>query len=265
MGRASDRHLTKLPPGMIVSPGLNFVFAFLMCVLFLSGCSTADKPVAEAPPQPATPAAADSAIAGATNQPLPVANNLPLPELKTVAEAVKRVFKDAAFVDTTRQPAFLAGDFNGDRSQDIVVVIKPAADKIAEMNEEFPRWILRDPFGSAESKSPRLRVGANDELLAVIHGYGSNGWRDPEATQTYLLKNAAGSRMATHPVKEFAAANQGKKLPQLRGDLVGEVIQGKAGFLYFAGATYSWYDPKTFKGEVGERALVHGNGKKQRQ
>jgi hypothetical protein len=94
-------------------------------------------------------------------------------------------------------------------------------------------------------------------MLAVIHGYGANGWRDPEATQTFLLKNVAGSEMQRHAVRDFAAANQGKKLPQLHGDLVGEVLDGKAGYLYFAGATYSWYDPKTFKGDDQPTAF-HG-------
>jgi hypothetical protein len=171
---------------------------------------------------------------------------------------VKRVFKDSALTDTTRQPMFVAGDFNGDSSQDIAVVLKPAPDKLAAMNEEFPNWILRDPFGSLESKSPRLRVAANDELLAVIHGYGANGWRDPQATQTFLLKNVAGSGMEMRSVKDFAAANQGKRAPQLRGDLVGETLQGKHGYLYFAGATYRWYDPKTFKGDEPEPGMFHG-------
>jgi hypothetical protein len=95
-------------------------------------------------------------------------------------------------------------------------------------------------------------------MLAVIHGYGANGWRDPQATQTYLLKNAVGSDMKSHPLKEFAAMNQGKKLPRLRGDVVGEMLQGKAGYLYFAGATYAWYDPKTFAGEPEPRRR-HGD------
>lgn len=262
MGQASDPDFAKSPAKMAVSGKLKLLFVSLICLLFfVSGCSTAEKPHAEAPPAPATPAAADSSVAGAPNQSQPVANNLPPPEIKTVEEAVKRVFKDAALVDTTRQPAFVAGDFNGDLSQDIAVIIKPVPDKIAEMNDEFPNWILRDPLGSSESKSPRLRIGVNDEMLAVIHGYGPSGWHAPEATQTFLLKNVAGSQMTAHPIKEFAAANQGKKLPLLRGDLVGEVIEGKAGYLYFAGATYSWYDPKTFKGD-DQPAAFHGMKKK---
>ncbi len=255
MRRASDRDAAKSQAKIAVSDKLILAFASLICILsFLPGCSTADKPLAEAPPTaPATPAAADAAIAGATNQPQPVANNLPPPALNTVAEAVKRVFKDAALIDTTRQPTFVAGDFNGDLSQDIAVVIKPAPDKISEMNEEFPNWILRDPLGSAESRSPRLRIGVNDQMLAVIHGYGPNGWRDPEATQTFLLKNVAGSGMQTHPVREFAAANEGKKLPQLRGDLVGEVVEGKTGYLYFSERNLFLVRPEDFQGR-GHRA-----------
>ena len=59
--------------------------------------------------------------------------------------------------------------------------------------------------------------------------------------------------MAARAGKEFVTANHGKKLPRLRGDLIGEVIDGKAGYLYYADATYAWYDPKTFTGEPEPR------------
>ncbi len=270
MGRASDRDLAKSQAKMAVSGKLSSSLAFLICFLsFVTACSTAEKPRAEAPPSPAsaTSSTAEGTLATTptTSQPEQVANKLPPPELKTVEEAVKRVFKEAALVDSTHQPSFVAGDFNGDLSQDLAVVIRPVPDKISEMNAEFPRWLLRDPFASPVAKNPRLSVGVNDELVAVIHGYGPNGWHAPEATQTFLLKNVAGSNMQTLPVKEFAAANQGKKLPQLRGDLVGETIEGKAGYLYYSDATYAWYDPKTFKGEVVQRGMVHGAPKKQTQ
>jgi hypothetical protein len=169
---------------------------------------------------------------------------------------VKRVFKEAVVIDTSRQPTFIVGDFNGDLSQDIAVVLKPAPDKLAELNEESPTWLLRDLAGPTQPGSPRLRVAANEKLLAIIHGYDAKGWRDDQATQTFLLKNAAGSGMEAHSKKEFVAAHQGVKLPQLRGDVVGEELGGKSGYLYYAGATYSWYDPKTFNGEP-ERHVVH--------
>jgi len=176
--------------------------------------------------------------------------------MNEVQLAVKRVFKEAVLIDTSHQPTFIVGDFNGDLSQDIAVVLKPASDKLSELNEEAPTWILRDLAGPTQPGSPRLRVGAKDKLLAIIHGYDTQGWRDHQATQTYLLKNAAGSGMATYPAKDFLAKHEGSKLPKLQGDLVGEELEGKSGYLYYAGATYSWYNPKTFSGE-SERRVVH--------
>ena len=84
-----------------------------------------------------------------------------------------------------------------------------------------------------------------------------NGWRDPQATQTFLLKNAVGSDMESHQSKDVATKIQGKKLPQWRGDVIGEVLGGTSGYLYYSGATYSWYDPKTFKGDP-EPGMFHG-------
>ena len=52
--------------------------------------------------------------------------------------------------------------------------------------------MLKDPFTPIKPEMPPLRVEENELLLAVIHGYGTQGWRDAQATQTYLLKNAAG-------------------------------------------------------------------------
>jgi hypothetical protein len=225
------------PPALFRLIGLAIV---IVSCCFAISCSTGGKPVAEAPPS-APPTKAD--------EPASVAATLPPPSLDQVQAAVKRVFKEAAIIDSSQKPAFVAGDFNGDLSQDIAVILKPAPEKLEEMNREFSPWLLRDPFGSHETGTPRLGVAASDVLLAVIHGFGDKGWRDPEATQTFLLKNAGGSSMETHAGKEFIAANQGKKLPTLRGDLIGETLSGKSGYLYFAGATYAWYDPKTFTGE----------------
>ena len=230
-----------------VSHNLRIVLALLIAAsLFLLGCTAEKKPIAEAPPPyPVVPA----------DQPQRMAK-MPPPQMNEIREAVKRVFKEAVVIDTSHAPVFIAADFNGDLSEDIAVVLKPAPEKLPELNEEFPAWIVRDLFATTESRSPRLRIADKDVLLAVIHGYGANGWRDPQATQTFLLKNAVGSGMAVHPSKEVAAANQGKAQPLLRGDLLGQVLDGTSGYLYYAGATYSWYDPKTFEAEP-KRGIVH--------
>jgi hypothetical protein len=67
--------------------------------------------------------------------------------------------------------------------------------------------------------------------------------------------------MEVYSPKEFKEAHQGSNLPQLRGDLLGQEIRGESGCLYYSGATYAWYDPKTFSGESQQR-LAHMGGKK---
>ena len=247
---------SKLP---IIAEASSHCFKIGLALVFVSsclafGCSTGSKSKVEAPPAPIAK----------VEDPAPQVAKQPPPELPQVQEAVKRVFKEAAVVDSSQRPPFVAGDFNGDLSEDIAVVLKPAPEKIADLNEEYPAWMLRDPFGTAEARSPRLRVAATDVLLAVIHGYGPQGWRDSQATQTFLLKNAAGSAMETHPGKEFVTANQGKKLPAVRGDLIGEMLDGKSGYLYYSGSSYSWYDPKTFTGEPDPRR-GHGSADRKMQ
>lgn len=214
--------------------------------LFAIACDQTKQPVNEEPPAP---------------QPTVVSVPVQLPKLSPpklleVQEAVKRVFKDAAILDTTRDPNFFAGDFNGDLSEDIAVILKAAPGKLAAMNEEFPTWILRDVNAPNKLRTTVLRVEENDLLLAVIHGHGVNDWRDPQATQTYLLKNAVGFGIAVHAGKDFVATNSGKRLPRLHGDLIGQTLRGAPGYLYFAGSAYAWYDPKSFKGEPARR-FVH--------
>lgn len=216
----------------------------LLCAAVF-GCSGSGKPKVEAVPSPATVEARQQQMA-----------KLPAPELNQVQEAVKRVFKDSAVVDVSRQPSFLVGDFNGDLSQDLAVIVKPGSGKLAEINEEFPRWILRNPFRPNEPGIP-VRVEEDELLLAIIHGYGSDGWRDAQATQTYLLKNAVGLGMGVQAGKAVMAANTGKAVPRLHGDLLSEVIRGAPGYLYYAAPSYSWYDPKTYKGEP-QIQVVHG-------
>jgi len=220
------------------------VKAILVGLALFTACSTSKAPLTEAPPA-ATPTAVNQTAVGSTSLPAPKSND--------VNEAVMRVFKDAATLDTTSTTPFVVGDFNGDQSQDLAAVIKPNPDKLGEMNEEYPSWILRDPLGDGNSKAPRLRVAANDVLLAIIHGYGEKGWHDPQATQTYLLKNVVGNRIQTESLQTFLAANNGKKLPNLRGDLLKDTVSEKSGYLYFASATYEWYDPATFTGETQAR------------
>jgi hypothetical protein len=238
---------TSLTMNQLCAP---FLFA---AVLSITGCASAESEKAkrvEAPPNP-------NALVVQPQQVSTVPpSTLPPPKLQEVQDAVKRVFKDAAMIDTSRQANFIVGDFNGDQSQDLAVVLKPAADKLSDINEDAPPWILRDPLSNRRPGMLPLRITADEMLLAVIHGYGPGGWRDPQATQTFLLKNAVGAGVEMHSKAAVMTANRGKKVPQLRGDLIAEVLKGTSGYLYYDDAGYSWYDPKTFKEEPVKR-MVH--------
>ena len=225
---------------------VSLLLTVLLVASYISGCSSKGKRLVEASP---------------TYQPSPVAPQIKMPnvvpaKLPEVQEAVRRVFKNAAEIDSTFNPSFLTGDFNGDSSEDLAVVLKPAPNKLAEMNEQYPSWLLRDPLLSGHQQQSRLNVAERDVLLAIIHGYGENDWRDSQATQTYLLKNAVGSNLSVKSAKEFQSAHNGRRLPRPQGDLIQETLRGTDGYLYYASADYSWYDPRTFKpkGEVG---MVH--------
>ena len=225
---------------------MKLKIAFAVGFSFVAACGTSPTPqkVAETPPS-----------YQATPQSTPVRIGIAqAPKLIEVQDAVKRVFKDAAVIDASHDTNFLTGDFNGDAAQDIAVIIKPA--KLDEMNQDLPPWLLREPR-SNKPPTLRLKIEKDDVLLAVIHGYGTNDWRDPQATQTFLLKNVVGSDLHVESGKDFAKANSGKRLPRPQGDLIAEKLQGTDGFLYYSTATYSWYDPKTFKGETQQTRMVH--------
>jgi hypothetical protein len=226
---------------------INFLFIALVSVCFLACSNSKSKPVGEAVPSPVPVEVKQKQLAA-----------LPPPELDQVNQALARVFKSSVVMDTSQQPQFLAGDFNGDLSQDIAIVVKPAPGKLADVNQELPSWMTRDLL-QPNNKST-VPIAENDLLLAIIHGYGDKGWRDEQATQTFLIKNAVGSRLTVQPGKPFVAANAGKELPRIHGDLINEVLRGASGYLYYTGPTYGWYDPKTFKGEPHLTA-VHGKPK----
>jgi hypothetical protein len=214
-------------------------FLSLFTLALASGCNGPTQPAAEQPPTAYQSPAQATPLKPETVAALTVTD---------VEQVVKRIFKDAAVIHPEYKNSFLTGDFNGDLSQDLAVVLKPAPEKLAELNEEYPRWLLRDPRAPHDPRT-RLRVEKDEALLAVIHGYGPKAWRDPEATQTFLLKNVAGTDMRVHNGTEFIKTNSNQKAPRANGDLISEKLKGSEGYLYFNAATYSWYDPKTLKGE----------------
>ncbi|HEX3249020.1 MAG TPA: hypothetical protein VHS05_06315 [Pyrinomonadaceae bacterium] len=208
-------------------------------VLMLTSCNSAPKPKVEAPPSVAFQSNPDTVA--------PVTPSVTIaPKLAEVQNKVQTVFKGAAVLHPNHNPNFFTGDFNGDASQDLALILKPV--DLENMNRLNAPWLVRAPRSNLSTKL-RLQIQKDETVLAVIHGYGTNDWRDPDATQTFVLKNVVGDDLKIQTGKEFVEMNSGRKLPRPQGDLIGETIDGTRGFLYYASSNYSWYDPKTYKGE----------------
>jgi hypothetical protein len=160
-----------------------------------------------------------------------------------------RVFAKVAEPETTSAPAFVAGDFNGDGSTDLAVITKASAASLKDINNELANWLLEDPRSvpipgteAANRLAPPkpVHAEAGDALLAIIHGVGPTGWRNPEAKQAFLLKNGAGSGMTVLAVKDLAPRKGMGKLPPLKGDTISATVDGKSGILFWTGAKYAW-------------------------
>jgi hypothetical protein len=249
----------------------------LCLVLFLAGASIGSSACAkpEAPTVASVePKPAPEKLPQGVPEPLKPEDlaSLPPPVLSEIEDAVKRVFDNSAVFPDKDNPTFLISDFNGDVSPDLAVILKPVEGELAQMNREFPKWILKDPLtalvptpivvsNSGLGAGQRIRVERGDVLLAVIHGHGPKGWRDPEATQTYLLKNVVGNGMNAQSQKEVRKANKGQDIPQLTGDVIAQTLGGQPGFLYYTGAAYAWYDRKRYKAEEQLRLVHAGNAR----
>ena len=234
------------------------VSLILLMVVISCGCvKPPDQPRAEQPAQPEAvqPPAAEEPKPGPTLK-------IPPPASGEVRDAIARIYKNSVIVDTTR---FIVGDFNGDGFQDIAAVVRPAEGMLTEINNEVANWILEepqkvmlpDPTKTVQQFPHRpepTRVERSDVLLAVLHGFGSAGWRDQRAMQTYLLKNAIGANMKSEQLTNVLRMIRGKgNLPRLQGDVISETIAGESGILYYTGAKYAWLGTSRGDGTVASR------------
>lgn len=188
----------------------------------------------------------------------------PPPNPDEIKEAVGRVFEKAATPDTAGSPeSFAVGDFNGDGSEDLAIIVKPSEGSLSDINSEVANWTLEEPASIAVPvPGPGLRrptvpnkpvqAEKGKALLAIIHGVGPRGWRNSEAKQSYLLKNGAGTKMTVQTVTELRAAKDKRKLPPFRGDAIQETIGGKRGLLFWTGTRYAW-----FTGQPRSEAEIH--------
>jgi len=180
---------------------------------------------------------------------------LPPPKPEDINDVLERAYQKAVAPDKSLQPAFVVGDFNGDGSEDLAIAVKPDDKMLAEINNELANWVLENPRNislpgalsnpqtPADEKKP-VRAIKGELMLAIIHGVGSQGWRNPEAKQTFLLKNAVGSDMTTQTLNTLRTGKDKQRLPPLRGDGIRETVGGKSGLILWTGAKYGWYSQR---------------------
>src|SRR5262245_60286173 len=151
------------------------------CLLVLfSGCARREQPLLKEAAI-ATPAPTSQPQDRAANEPIV----LPPPNPSEVRKAIERVYRESVTVYAKSHKQFIVGDFNGDLSQDIAVVVKPGKGKLAKINSDLANWTIGDAQNVTTFVTKRLalptppapvKVEPDDILLAVIHGYGAEGW-----------------------------------------------------------------------------------------
>lgn len=213
-----------------------------------------------------TPAAGWQAIPTDT---LKVHPTVKVEQTKLLAEArvkVLRVFEGAVVIAENPGALIMTGDFNGDGWQDLAVVVRCAPGKADMLNDPYANWTVENP---RRIRPPEMRhmtlqplphppsrepIQSGDLLLAVIHGDGPAGWRDPKASQAFLLYNAVGKDLSVkNHRRAILSPERRRALPPLRGDVITQVFEEQTGFLYWLGGEYLWFHDNPTQEKVAGR------------
>ena len=208
----------------------------LAAIVFLCACTEKTPTRVEQPVKPQTANSLPPNVASAPSRPA---------SPKEVDETLQRIFARVIIADRTDHN-FVTGDFNGDGSPDLAVIVLPVKTELRTINDELANWTIQDayqfftpPIGQRvvfRQKQSRSSVEADEQLLAVVHGFGNEGWRDSAARQAYLVRHAAfGSLRAVPAVGHIENAP-----PSInKSDFIFE-SSNPGGFLFWNGSQYVW-------------------------
>jgi hypothetical protein len=192
------------------------------------------RPSREEPPPP------QQAVAEASPTPAPAVRP---PTAVEAQHKLDLAFKSTVVLDLGENPPFVTGDFNSDGSMDLAAAVKPRSGGLSELNGEMPAWLMQDVTSLIDprrSPPPPIRIVEGQPLLAIVHGLEADGWRHPDAQQGYLLVKARGHDMRTMSIGEAVVALRATaKNPRL-GDVLAQVLDGRPGFVAWAGNQYLW-------------------------
>jgi hypothetical protein len=129
------------------------------------------------------------------------------------------------------------------------VIVRPARGKLTEINSELANWTIQDAdkvFVSSPGqrvmrmeKAAPAKMMEKEPVLAIVHGYGAQGWRDSAARQAYLVKHAAVTFQGAAPSVSQKAV-RAMHLP-VETEIIQAVRGGKEGFLFWTGGSYAWH------------------------
>ena len=163
-----------------------------------------------------------------------------------VNATLQRIFADSVHA-SLQERSFTTGDFNGDGSLDLAALVRPNDSGLKRLNDPLANWTIQDAtqvfvppanqrvvFLPPKPNSPWAH--SKEVLLAIVHGYGPNGWRDPNARQAYLVRHAGTGPLETRPAPEHI---DGSPASQAYSAVIFEPAR-PTGFLFWTGSQYAW-------------------------
>ena len=172
---------------------------------------------------------------------------LPTNESTAVTEALQASFGSVVEAVTGFTPFYLTGDFNGDKMQDVVVVVL-----IKERRTAVPKDVrLINPFWNSPKVTFPTNLAEKPLALAIIHS-----WKTPRTATKFLLVGEA--PLLTFVYDYTSDPKSAKGLMELmhksgkrrKGDIYPATAKGDVIFLwtqvgdqtplYWNGRTYKW-------------------------
>lgn len=167
-----------------------------------------------------------------------------VPAASDIQPTLDRLFERSLTVDREIRPSFVTGDFTGDAVTDLAVAVRPrAADSLAVLNQEVPRWRLQDAAAAGDAPQDALHpVAAGERLLAVVHGLAGSSWDRSDDRPCYLVRNAVGPGMRARPLHSVPPAIRMRVARAHAGDVIVQDRSTGRGLVFWTGAAYAWAD-----------------------